>query len=414
MNFYKLLFIFIVSSFFVKCTVDHEEVKETFVEQQRQQSTKILSIPKYSKTELIIKFKNDVSDLEKNKARKQYAVVSYEYCDLCTDLLIEKWNFGEDANIEDKKLSIQSGSGGPEGIITNVDNEFTFHLENENNTNLSVEGLYDYSSQIVGTNSGVTLAVLDTGIDANYPLFDVPFLYSSDGVSVSGETSGWDFVNHDNDFFDDFNLIHGTKVSYIINKKLKEAAIPHQILPVKVCDANGIATYFDILCGLNYALPRVHIIQMSLGWYDDNSYVNSIFNDLVDEFSNVLIVTSAGNSAVNNDVVSHYPSSYPQVNILAIAAANTDLSDIADFSNYGINNVDFYAPGEEILFYDLVGIPLPISGTSYAAPLVAAKAAKILYDSGMTHSTDQIIDDLNTIGTDQTYSKSVKYSKLLN
>lgn len=408
MNFYKLFFVFIVSIVFLRCSEDKEDV-----DQQNQTPSVSLNIPAYSQTELVIRFKEGITDSEKNTLRRKYGVVNYVYCDLCPDQLIEKWEFDESADVEKEKLSIQSGSGGPEGDITNVDNEFVFQLEDENNTNLSVAGVYEYSSQIVTENLGVTLAVLDTGVDANYPLFSTPFLYNADGASVVGETSGWDFVNHDTDFYDDFSLIHGTKVSYIINKRLKEETIPHQILPVKVCDDNGSASYFNIICGLKYALSRANILQMSLGWYDENIYINTLFNDLVDEHPNVLIVTSAGNTAVDNDTNSHYPSSYTQENILAIAAANTENTDIASFSNYGINNVDFYAPGEAVSFYDITGAAVPISGTSYAAPLVAAMAAKLLYDSGMVSTPEEIINDLDAAGIPATYSQPVKYSKLL-
>ncbi|WP_435262907.1 S8 family peptidase [Tenacibaculum sp. nBUS_03] len=415
MKLLKLLFVLTLSLAFVKCSVDDTELTESY-EKLRLFKTKktILQTPRYSKNELIIKFRKGISDRKKHTLRNRYKVVKYQFCDLCDDKLIEKWSFGNDADVEDKKLTIQGGSGEPEGDITNVDNEFIFHLENENNSEILNTHNNGFASQIVPNNSGVTVGVLDTGVNANYPLFVSPFLYNSSGVNVASELSGWDFVNHDNDFYDDYELIHGTKVTYIVNNKLNEDGIPHQILPVKVCDENGVASYFNILCGLKYALPRVHIIQMSLGWYNNNVYVNSIFNDLVTEYNNVLIVTSAGNAGVDNDNVSHYPSSYPQANILAIAASNTENSNIAYFSNYGANTVDFYAPGQNIKFYDISGSLVYISGTSYAAPLVTAISAKVLYDSGMLHSPNQIIDVLNTLGVNQSYSRPVKYNKLLN
>ncbi|RBW60809.1 hypothetical protein DS884_04330 [Tenacibaculum sp. E3R01] len=415
MKLLKLLFVLTLCLGFVECTVNDTELTENQAKSRMIKTKKvILPTPRYSKTELIIKFREGVSTSKKQKLRKLYEVVKYQFCDLCDDKLIEKWDFGSNADVEDKKLTIQGGSGGPEGDISNVDNEFVFHLENENNSGMSNTDNNSFISQIVPNNTGVTIGVLDTGVNANYPLFVTPFLYNSSGVNMANELSGWDFVNHDNDFYDDYELIHGTKVTYIVNNKLNEEGVPHQILPVKVCDQNGIASYFNILCGLKYALPRVHIVQMSLGWYDNNTYVNSIFNDLITEYNNVLIVTSAGNSGVNNDYVSHYPSSYPQGNILAIAASDSERNNIASFSNYGINTVDFYAPGHNILFYDILGTPVYISGTSYAAPLVTAISAKVLFESGMLYNPNQIIDALNVIGVNQLYSRPVKYNKLLN
>ena len=415
MKFFKLLLIVIICYNFFQCTENHEDLDVKNQQRTLVRFKKTLNIPRYSTHELIIKYNSRVTKAQKQALRNLYGVVYYQICDLCDDESIEKWDFGNNVDVEDKKLSIQGGSGGPEGDITDVDYEFTFRLEGEND--LGVTGTYGsgYTSQIVGANNGVTIAVLDTGIDANYPLFTTPFLYNSSGVAVSSELSGWDFVNHDDNCFDDYNLIHGTKVTYILNKKLNEEGIPHQILPVKVCNEYGVATYFNILCGLKYALPRANIVQMSLGWYGNDSDVNSIFSSLIEEYQRrVLIVTSAGNNKSNNDSIVHYPSSYPQRNILAIAASNIENDDIADFSNYGSLSVDFYAPGEGIEFFDVYGDTVSISGTSYSAPWVSAISARILYESGMTYSPYQIIERLTIIGVNESYSKPVKYNKLLN
>ncbi|CAM1371207.1 S8 family peptidase [Tenacibaculum xiamenense] len=416
MKFLKLLFVLLVGCVSYQCS----ENKDNIELQQRKRVTKpkkARNIPRYSSDELIIKYKPNVSRRRKQYLRNQYRVVRYQQCDLCDDELIEKWNFGEGINVEDKKLSIQGGSGGPEGDISDVDYEFSFRLEGENDVYGLGGGQGAYIDQVVESNEGVTIAVLDTGIDANYPLFPEPFLYNSFGTNTPGTASGWNFVNNNSNFFDDFDLIHGTKVSYIINKKLCDEGVPHQILPVKVCDKNGIATYFNILCGLKYALPRANIIQISLGWYETNTDVNTIFSSLVEQYQRtVLIVTSAGNSTKNTDDFVHYPSCYPQRNILSIASSNVDSSDIASFSNFGLNTVDFYAPGEEVPFYDISLNLVPISGTSYSAPLVSALSAKILYNSGMSHSPNDIIYQLNLDGISISYdpTRPVKYNKLLN
>jgi subtilisin family serine protease len=86
---------------------------------------------------------------------------------------------------------------------------------------------------------------------------------------------------------------------------------------------------------------------------------------------NVVLVASAGNENTN---APQYPAAYP--NVIAVAA--TDLTDgKAAFSNYG-PNVFASAPGVNIV------APYPsnhyavVSGTSFAAPSVAALAALIL------------------------------------
>ncbi len=412
----KLLLLVLCFTIF-SCIINKEnDLIENEINEFSRIADNVSNSIKYSKNELIIQYKSGVNQAKKQNARLLHSVLSYEVCDLCPGGLIEKWSFPNTINLENKKLSIKSGSGGPEGIILNLESEFSFAFEQEVDLSLINSNNPSYAPQIVNQNNGVTIAVLDSGIDANYPLFNIPFLYNASNTNVIGEPSGWDFVNHDDNCFDDYNLIHGTKVSYIINNRLNNFGIPHQILPVKVCDTNGSASYFDILCGLKYALPRAKIIQMSLGWYDNNTSVNSIFMNLVEQYENdVLIVTSAGNSGTDNDVSIHYPSSYPQDNILAIAASNETNSDIAWFSNYGIQSVDFYAPGENVLFYNIFNKPVSISGTSFSAPLVTAIAAEIIYNSGIPLQPMDIISNLQAIGTpvQNYYTHPVKYNKLL-
>ncbi|MEP2935268.1 MAG: S8 family serine peptidase [Gilvibacter sp.] len=376
------------------------------------------NVPVYAKDRLIIQYKPGVSAAKKATLRHRYRVLEYVSCALCPEENIELWIFGSGINIENQSISIQTGSGGPEGLILNIDNEFNFLIENEGNTGIDGSYVTSFTSQIVPGNNGVTLAVLDTGVDVNFPVFDTPFLYNAQYDAVGGESSGWDFVNNNDNCYDDFPLVHGTMVTYVINRNLKNLGIPHQIIPVKVSDHNGVASYFNILCGLNYALPRAHIVQMSLGWYDlDNTdnFVNDIFTNLIETYQEqTLVVTSAGNQFYDNDNVAHYPSNYPAENLLAIAAANEGLSNTASFSNYGRTNVDFYAPGEHIVFYDMGMSPMYISGTSYAAPHAAARAAQLMYDSGMSLTPAAMISLIDATATPISYSKLVKYRKLID
>lgn len=374
------------------------------------------NIPRYSNTELIVQFRPGLTDLQKNGLREQYGVLAHRACAMCLDGEIEKWFFEEGIDIEHKSLGIQSGSGGPEGEIIDVDYEFNFTMEFEDQAVVDGVPTHDYLTRIVPSNTGVTIAVLDTGINSNFPAFEAKFLYNASTDNILGEPSGWDFVNEDPDFNDDYWLVHGSAVSYIVNNHLRANEIPHQLLPVKVCDANGVASYFNILCGLNYALTRAQIVQMSLGWYDDGSGegVNTIFSNLLSKYEKkVLVVTSAGNSTINNDAYDHYPSSYPQDNVLAIAAATKLKDNITDFSNYGTNSVDFFAVGEDVEFYDMDMLPVPMSGTSFAAPFVAAKAAEAWYNVGMTYTPAELVEYLRVNGTPVVYDKSVQYNRLI-
>lgn len=421
----KLISLITISIVFFSCDTTERSYEETQTktpvsseEFQKASSRRRppRNIPKYATTELIIQFRPGLSNLQKAGLREQYGIVAYRACAMCLDGEIEKWFFEEGIDIEHKSLGIQSGSGGPEGEIIDVDYEFNFTMESENQSVVDGVPTHDYLTKIVSDNTGVTIAVLDTGINANFPAFEEKFLYNASTDNILGEPSGWDFVNDDPDFDDDYWLVHGSAVSYIVNKNLRVEGIPHQLLPVKVCDANGVASYFNILCGLNYALKRAHIVQMSLGWYDDGSGegVNTIFSNLLSKYEKkVLVVTSAGNSGINNDAYDHYPSSYPQDNVLAIAAATKLKDNITGFSNYGSNSVDFFAVGEDVEFYDMDMLPVPMSGTSFAAPFVAAAAANAWYSAGMTYTPAELIEYLRINGTPVVYDKSVQYDRLI-
>jgi len=90
----------------------------------------------------------------------------------------------------------------------------------------------------------------------------------------------------------------------------------------------------------------------------------------------IIMVAAAGNDARNNDSTPSYPASYPQDNIVAVAAT-TPTDGLASFSNYGSTRVDIAAPGDGI--YSSVSTSdtayAVYSGTSMATPHVSGVLA---------------------------------------
>lgn len=408
-----------------------------------------LITPEYANDRLIIQYNFGVSDTTKQRLRLRYGVVSYEECQNCTDRIIELWMFQQGIDIEPKKTEIlddiNNGGPGVESMIADVDNEFTFETEMPIEL-VDVPNLESFEDYIKPDNNGVTIAVFDTGVQPTIykdgvSVFStsIPFLYNASGDGNPDTKSGWDFVNHDDNCYDDDPGRHGTIVSHIIHQALinNVPLIPHQILPIKVSNSEGKISYFDFLCGSLFAFKKADILQMSLGWYDDFSgnFFDTIFQNLLEIYPHVLVVTSAGNSSNNNDTRAHYPSGFSNPNIVAVAAANrftiNNVSvsspvgvaskgglpvslpkpDIAYFSNYGQQTVDFFARGENIPFLGHY-----VNGTSFAAPVVAAKLAKLKH-LNPSFSREELINKLGYTGvvcpSSFNTAKKVHFNKII-
>ncbi|AXG68588.1 cell wall-associated protease [Kordia sp. SMS9] len=356
--------------------------------------------------ELVILYPDGTTEAEKILKRAEYNVLDYKTCK-CADPNLELWIFEEDKN--------PSGGGGLEekkGVIKG--DEEIEGTEYNPNIKIYEDVFVDFGGvgitddgllKRVSANQGVTVAVLDTGIMYDYPGFTGSFLYNSSQNACTdngyNELFGWNFVDQDNNPYDNHSGRHGTIVTNFIASQLKAANVNYQILPVKVADRAGNIEYFDALCGFQYAAskPDVNVINMSFGWNHEN---RELLGRFIENANDVLVVTSAGNKGLDNDVIPHYPSSYESNNILAVAAmagvngnsnahiegvytnpqGTSSNSSLASFSNRGIYSVDIAASGEYIPFvYN--NETLYVSGTSYSAALTSGYSGA-LYQSGMS------------------------------
>lgn len=226
--------------------------------------------------------------------------------------------------------------------------------------------------------AGVTVAVLDTGIDDTHPDF---------AGQIVGEQNFTSTASTDD------TVGHGTHVASIIagtgaaSAGLYTGVAPGaKLLIGKVC-GNTSCAESDILAGMAWAAPRAKIINMSLGGPDTAGIdpLEQAVDDLTAQYD-CLFVIAAGNDGTAAPVGS--PASADAA--LAVAAVDSD-DQLASFSSRGPRvgdhavKPDIAAPGVNIVAakaaHGTIGTTAAnpaytsLSGTSMATPHVAGSAA---------------------------------------
>lgn len=363
-----------------------------------------------SKNELNVRYVAGLPEAIKDTIRSHFGVIETRTCH-CSDKTLENWLLSDTStfSIEEIKEELSTSGQGLEGS----DFEYALNLPNSNDQQLEIS-IDRFLSKLSYQSEGVTIAVVDSGIDFNLPDELISSLYNSqlmddycdeDGMT---EISGWDFVHGDN-IPEDQNG-HGTAVTGLIVENLMELGIPFQILPIKAFDANGEGSYFDIMCATNFALLKqnVKVVNLSFGGLGANLHM--LGDIIASAEEDIIVVTSAGNTGTNNDQIPHYPSSCQSENVLSVASLNQFHNGLASFSNIGANEVDIAAPGENLSFNNHL-----ISGTSFSSALVSAKLAEAVYNN--PGSTPHTVIDLFINGPDCVYQNylinKIKYPKMV-
>jgi serine protease AprX len=257
------------------------------------------------------------------------------------------------------------------------------------------------------TGQGVTVAVLDTGID------DLP--------DFSGRlVGGVDLTGADNPFQDSYG--HGTFVAGLIagdgtssGGEYSGEAPGANLVSIKVAGANGMTDLATIILGLQWAVDHrsaygIRILNLSLGFQPTESTVIDPVDQAVQAVwdAGIAVVVSAGNAGPFNGTILS-PGDDPLVITVGalddMASPSITGDEMCDFSSVGPTSPDGWvkpdlvtsgrsvvslaAPGSTI--YDeypsaRVGSANFVgSGTSFSAAITSGAAALVLAaDPGLT------------------------------
>ena len=239
------------------------------------------------------------------------------------------------------------------------------------------------------TGQGVTVAVVDTGVDLDHPdlqnnIFVNPGEIPGNGLDDDqngyvDDVSGFDFVGNDADPNDRNG--HGTHVAGTIaslNNGFGATGIAPdaKILPVKVLGDNGSGSTRSVAEGIRYAADLgADVINLSLGGGFSRtiqsaiSYANSLGS---------IVIAAAGNEGASQP---SFPARLGSTlsNVVSVGAHNSG-NRIAGFSNSvgGSNTLQIDAPGVGVYSTYAGGRFGSLSGTSMASPHVAGVAALAL------------------------------------
>jgi serine protease AprX len=252
------------------------------------------------------------------------------------------------------------------------------------------------------TGRGVTVAVVDTGVD-NLPDFS--------GRLVGGV----DLTNGNSPYQDSYG--HGTFVAGLIagngassNGQYSGEAPGARLVSVKVAGADGTTHLGTLISGLQWAVDHrssygINVVNVSLGFQSSQSTVNNPLDQAAEAVWNagITVVSSAGNAGPFNGTVLS-PGDDPMVITVGalddMATPSTADDEMNDFSSVGPTNRDGWAKPDLVTSgRSVVSLAAPGStidnnypsarigsdnfvgsGTSFSAAIASGAAALVLAD----------------------------------
>jgi hypothetical protein len=210
-----------------------------------------------------------------------------------------------------------------------------------------------------GMGRGITVAVVDTGVQGDHP-------------DLAGAlVSGWNVVENSTRAGDSHG--HGTSVAGLLAARINNGlgvaglAAGARIMPVRVSQPDGSARTSDIAMGIQWATERgARIVNVSYEGVMDSMVIRSAAETLFRQGG--LLVAAAGNRGEQQ--------THPVQPGLMVVGAVDQGDRRPAWSNHG-PHLALAAPGDGLWTTGLGGGYRVVWGTSFAAPLVAAAAALV-------------------------------------
>ncbi|RME45157.1 MAG: hypothetical protein D6791_11405 [Chloroflexi bacterium] len=237
------------------------------------------------------------------------------------------------------------------------------------------------------TGQGVTIAVVDTGIDVEHPDFEGRI---ADTADYTGQGA-------------DDNNGHGTHVASIAagsgaasNGKYRGVAPEATIIAAKVLRGDGTGRQSDVMAGIEWAVQKgAQVINLSLGGPPTPCDGTDALSELVDAAvdAGVVVCVAAGNSGPSQLTIGSPGCARKVITVGAtVSDPNTDSDEVARFSSRGPTadgrrKPDLALPGVGIIAARAGGTSLgnviddhytSLQGTSMATPHATGIAALLL------------------------------------
>lgn len=248
------------------------------------------------------------------------------------------------------------------------------------------------------TGSGVTVAIIDSGVQLTHPDLAAQIWTNagetscSDGVDNDAngyvdDCNGWDFGANDKNPNPD-TMNHGTHVAGITGAARNGAGIVGvapgaRIMALKIDNAAGTIFTSAGVAAIYYAADNgAKVINLSWGSGSPSSTLEAAL--AYAGTKGTVAIAAAGNSAQTlTSGSTFYPAGYwsTQSNVVSIASS-TPGDVLSSFSNRGL--VTLAAPGSAILSTLPGGSYGVMQGTSMASPVAAGVAALVMASENLT------------------------------